>query len=76
MWQKVSQSGKRNNNSYNGPVRPGLTSEHSCERDLGSVNNLLLFMQLRLYGDSDVPLERDPGWSNRDPSQAGKTLSI
>ena len=25
------------------------------------VNNLLLFLQLRLYGDRDIPLDRDPG---------------
>ena len=57
MWQNVSQPSERNNNSYNAPVRPGLTSEHSCERDLGSVDNLLLFLQLHLYGDRDVPVE-------------------
>ena len=30
------------------------------------VDNLLLFSRLRLYGDRDVPVYRDPGWSNRD----------
>ena len=25
------------------------------------ISNLLLFLQLRLYGDGDVPLDRDPG---------------
>ena len=41
------------------------------------VNNLLLFLQLRLYEDRDVPLvDQDPGWSNRDPDQAGQTLHV
>ena len=38
-------------------MRETIYLEHSYERDLSSVDNLLLFLQLRLYGDRDVPLE-------------------
>ena len=41
-------------------------------RDLGLLV-IYCYFQLRLYGDRDVPAEaRDPGWSSRDPGQAGQ----
>ena len=41
-------------------------------KDLGLLNNLLIFLQLRLYGALDVPPDGDPGWSNQDPVQWDK----